>query len=219
MEKLAAFDEQLDRVSAKIHYADGGFTVSGGDAIAAPGRIRFDGSYDKTEAIKFNVDAENVPGSRIKMLNKVPMRPDGSLTAKLSGIGRMVRNEFELTAVNGTASGHNVTLNGDSVGDITLSAQTKGTDLMVHASANVRGAKLEGDGVWKLEGDDPGTITIQAQRVDLNTARRVYMIGGTDEQKNETLPFEGFVDGRAKYPLHCVNRWTFEPKSRSTNCK
>jgi translocation and assembly module TamB len=198
VEKLAAFDEQLDRVSAKIHYSDDAITVSGGDAPIGAGRLHFDGAYDKNQAIQFAVTAENVPGSRIKALGKLPMKPDGIINAKLTGAGRMVKDEFDLTSISGDASGRNITLNGDGVGDISLTAQTRGQDLNVHATAVVRGAKIDADGAWRLEGDDPGSVNIQAQRVDLATAHRIYMIGGTNEQKNEVLPFEGFVDGRAK---------------------
>jgi len=201
VEKLAAFDEQIDRVSAKIHYAGDTVTVTGGDAVLGTGRIHFDGSYDKAETISFAVTAENVPGSRVRALGKLPMRPDGIINANMKGTGRMVKGEFELTSASGDASGRNITLNGDGVGDVSLTAQTRGVDLSVHATANVRGAKIEADGAWKLEGDVPGSVTIQAPRVDLATAHRVYMIGGTDEQKNELLPFEGFVDGRAKVAI------------------
>jgi translocation and assembly module TamB len=201
VEKPSAFDEQADRISAKIHYADGAITLSGADAVLGTGRIHFDGSYDKMEAITFAVVAENVPGSRIKRLGKLPMRPDGILNANVKGTGRIVKGEFELTSATGDASGRNITLNGDVVGDVSVTAQTRGVDMSAHATATVHGAKIQADGAWKLEGDDAGSVTIQAQRVDLATAHRVYMIGGTDEQKNEVLPFEGFVDGRAKIAI------------------
>lgn len=201
VEKLAAFDEQADRVSAKIHYADQSWTVAGGDATIGPGHVRFDGTFDKAEAVRFAIDAENLPASRIRALSRLPMRPDGIIRAKLTGAGRVVKGEFDLTSVGGEASARNITLNGDGVGDVSLTMRTRGPDLAVHATAIVRGAKLEADGAWKLEGDDPGSVAIQAPRVDLATAHRVYMIGGTDEQKNEVLPFEGFVDGRARVAI------------------
>jgi translocation and assembly module TamB len=201
VEKLAAFDEQIDRVSAKVHYSDDALLISGGDAIAGPGRIHFDGSYDKAGAIVFAVTAENVPGSRVKALGKLPMRPDGVINANVKGTGRIVKGEFQLTSAAGTASGRSITLSGDGVGDISVTAQTHGTDLSMHVAATVRGAKIEADGAWKLEGDEPGSVTLQAQRVDLATAHRIFRIGGTDEQKNEVLPFEGFVDARAKVAI------------------
>ncbi len=209
VEKLAAFDEQLDRVTAKIHYADGAVAISAGDAAFGLGRIRFDGSFDKSEAIRFDVIAQNISASRIRALNKLPMRPEGELAAKLNGTGRMVKDQFELISLAGDASARNVTLNGDSVGDFSLTAQTKGPDLTAHATAIVHGAKIEAEGAWKLSGDDPGSVTIQAPRVDLATAHRVYMIGGTDEQKKEALPFEGFVDGRAKVAISLRNPQAF----------
>ncbi len=201
VDRLAAFDEQAEHVTAKIHYASDSITVSSADAVMGAGRIHFEGFLDKTEAIAFSIKAENVPGSRIHAFSKLPMRPDGSLNANLSGSGRLIKGEFELSSIAGDASGRNITLNGDGVGDISLTAKTLGTNVSVHANANVRGAKMEADGSWKLDGDYPGSVTIQAQRVDLATAHRIYMIGGTEEQKNEVLPFEGFVDGRAKVAI------------------
>ena len=201
VEKLAAFDEQLDRVSATIHYAGDTVTISGGDAVAGTGRLHFDGSIDKGETVKLAVAADKLPATRINALGKLPMRPDGIINAKFSGTGRFMKDQFELTSASGDASAQNVTLNGDGVGAISLTAQTQGSDLSVHATANIRGAKIQAEGAWKLEGDEPGSVTIQSQRVDLATAYRVYRIGGTDEQKNETLPFEGFIDSRAKVAI------------------
>lgn len=201
VEKLAVFDEQIDSVSGKIHYADDAWAVSGGDAAVGAGRIRFDGSYSKAGAVMFDIAADNIAASRVKALAKLPMRPDGILHAKLSGTGRMVKGEFELTSLGGDASARNVALNGDGVGDVSLTGQTSGAELSVHAAASVRGAKIEADGTWKLEGDDPGSMNIHAQQVDLATAHRIYMIGGTDEQKSEVLPFEGFIDSHAEVAI------------------
>ena len=201
VEKLAVFDELLDRANAKIHYVDHSFTITAGDASVGPGRMHFEGSYSKTAEIQYSITAESLPGSRIKALAKLPMRPDGILTAKLNGTARTVKGAFELLSVSGSASARNITLDGDAVGDISLTAQTRGEDLAVEGTAMIRGAKILGNGAWKLTGDNPGSITIQAPRVDLATAYRVYRIGGTNEQKNEVLPFEGFVDGRAKVAI------------------
>ncbi len=103
------------------------------------------------------------PDRACSALGKLPMRPDGIINANLKGTGRIVKGEFELTSAAGDASARNITLNGDGVGDISLTAQTRGADLSVHATAIVHGAKIEADGAWKLEGDDPGSVTIQAR--------------------------------------------------------
>jgi len=89
------------------------------------------------------------------------MRPDGILHAKLADRTH-VKGEFELTSIAGDASARNVTLNGDGVGDVSLTAQTRGADLSMHATAMVRGATIEADGTWKLAGDEPGSVNIQA---------------------------------------------------------
>ena len=115
----------------------------------------------------------------------------------------MVKGEFELASAAGTASGRNITLNGDGVGDVSLTLDTRGADLTAHATGVVHGAKIEADGEWKLakETISRSVAMSTTQRVDLATAHRIYMIGGTDEQKNEVLPFEGYVEGRAKVAI------------------
>lgn len=198
VEKLAAFDEQLDRVSAKIHYADHSVAVSSGDAQAGPARIHFDGSYSQSSGdVRFSVAAENLPASRIHALTRLPMRAEATLAAKFTGGGRYASGSFDLQSLSGDASARNLTLDGDSVGDVSATAQTQGSNLSVRAAATIRGAKFDAAGGFTLSGDDPGSLAIHAQRVDLATAHRIYRIGGTNEQKSEVLPFEGFLDGSA----------------------
>ncbi len=197
-EKLSAFDEQADRASATIHYAGHAVTVSAGEAQAGPARLRFEGAYAQSSGeTRFSVTVDNLPGSRIHALAKLPMRADGILSAKFSGAGRIAGGAFDLRTLSGDASARNITLDGDGVGDVSVTAQTQGLDLSVHASAIVRGAKIDATGAWSLTGDDPGSLSIRSQRVDIATAHRIYRIGGTNEQKNEVLPFEGFIDSRA----------------------
>ncbi|HVO97779.1 MAG TPA: translocation/assembly module TamB domain-containing protein [Bryobacteraceae bacterium] len=198
VEKLAVFDEQVDRASATLHYADHNIAVSSGNAQTGPARIRFDGAYSQSSGdTRFSVTAENLPGARIHALSKLPMHADGTVTAKFSGTGRVAGGAFALRTLSGDATARDITLDGDGVGDLSLTAHTQGSDLSVRANATVRGAKFDATGAWKLEGDDPGSLTIHAQRVDIATAHRIYRIGGTNEQKNEVLPFEGFIDSHA----------------------
>jgi len=196
-EKLAAFDEQVDRVSGQVHYADRSVIVTAGDARAGAGRIRFEGSYAESGETKFSVTAENLPAVRIHALTKLPMRADGILAAKFSGTAHATENTFDLKTLTGTGSARNVALDGDNVGDVSLTAEMRGAELAVHSTATVRGVNFDATGAFTLTGDEPGTVTIQAPRIDIATAHRIYRIGGTNEQKNEVLPFEGFLEGRA----------------------
>jgi translocation and assembly module TamB len=200
-ERLAAFDEVLDRLSGKVHYADHAVTVSAGDAQAGAGRLHFEGSYAESGETKFNVTAENLPAVRIHALAKLPMRADGILTAKFSGTAHVTPSAFDLKTLNGTGSARNVALDGDNVGDVSLTAEMRGSELAVRSTATVRGVKFDATGAFTLTGDEPGTVTIQAPRIDIATAHRIYRIGGTNEQKNEVLPFEGFLEGRATVAL------------------
>ncbi len=62
----------------------------------------------------------------------------------------------------------------------------------MHASAKARDISVDGDGSWKLTGDEAGSATIRFSRTSVASLHRVVMAGGPLE--NAVLPFEGLID-------------------------
>ena len=88
---------------------------------------------------------------------------------------------------------HGVTWDKQVLGDVSMTAKTQGADLAVQASARVRDITIDGEGSWRLAGDDPGTATVRFSRTSVASLHSVVMAGSP--QENVAPPFEGFIDG------------------------
>ncbi len=199
VEKPAGFGEQLEHLRAQVRYSPEDIEVTAGEADGATGKLLFQGGYRhtqedlKTGDLRFDVTAQGVVLSSIRNYQALQTSVDSKIDGKAEGTARIVNGVAVLTAVNGDAKAHSVTWDKQALGDVSITAQTHGLDLAVHANAKVRDISVEGDGSFRLTGDDPGSATIRLSRASLASIHSVTMAGGPLE--NYVLPFEGFIDG------------------------
>jgi translocation and assembly module TamB len=203
VEKPAAFGEQADRARANVRYSPGAIEITAGEADAGAAKLRFQGSYQhrqddwKNGAVRFEVAAQGLQASRVEAFKKRQTQFDGRLDGKAVGAARMVNGDFSLDSVNGDAAIRNLTVSGEAVGDLALTAAMQGADLSVRATAQLRESRIQAQGSWHMEGDDPGSATIRFPRMSVAALHDLAMIGGTPAQKSAAPPFEGYVEGGA----------------------
>ena len=199
VDKPAGFGEQLDRLRAKVRYSPETIDITEGEAEGAPGKVLFQGGYRhvandwKNGDARFDLTAHGVVLSSIKTFATLQTGVDSKIDGKAEGTARISNGALILTAVNGNLAAHGVTWDREALGDASITAQTKGEDLAVHASAKVREISVDGDGSWKLTRDDAGSATIRFSRTSIASLHRVVMTGAPLE--STVLPFEGFIDG------------------------
>ena len=189
VEKPAAFGEQVDRLSANVKYSPVTIDVTAGEAEAGSGKLRFQGGFKHREGdwkngdLRFDLVAEKLPISRADAISKLQPGLDGILEGKADGTARLVKGELSPTSVTAGISVKSVTLDREQLGDVSMTAETHGPDLTVHASAQILGSSLQGQGSWRLEGDDPGTATIQFARTSIADLHSLVMTGHARTEK------------------------------------
>ena len=202
VQKPAAFGEHADRVRASLRVSANSLEVSGGTAEDGPSRVQFSGAYQSMGSdwtagdVQFQVATQNLLASRVEALAAIQPPLEARLTANVRGQGRVAKGAFALTSAAGTASAQAVTIDHQPVGDIALTAETRGSDVSVGAKGKLEEASFEGQGSWSLVGDELGTATLRFSRMNLASVNRLVMLGGTAEEEQSVLPFEGFVEGR-----------------------
>jgi translocation and assembly module TamB len=217
VQKPAAYGEQVDRVRADVRYRLGELDIANGIANDGTSELRFSGNYRhpendlKSGDVSFDATAQSVTASRIERIAKLSPPVDGQLAGRLSGSGRVANGKFELTAatVNLTAKG--VTIDEEPIGDLTLMAETKGSDMTVNATGTVRDSKVEANGKWRLQGDAPGEATVKFSRMSLDSLHDLALLG-RKEDRPEAPPFEGFVQGGATVTLALQKPEAFHAK-------
>jgi translocation and assembly module TamB len=199
-ERPAALGEQLDRLRANLRYSPGVLEFRAGEADDGPGKLRFQGSYRhrgddwKNGDLQFDLAAEGLPAMRVESFANLHSGVEATVDAKAGGTARVLNGELALTSVNGEMRARDVTLDREPLGEISLTAQTRGVELGIRATGTARDAAIEAQGAWRLEDDYPGSATIRVPRASLATLHDLVMIGSKPEQKTEP-PFQGFVAG------------------------
>jgi translocation and assembly module TamB len=217
IQRPAAFGEQIDRLRADAHYRPGELDIANGVATDGTSELRFSGNYRhpendvKSGDLSFDVTAQNVAASRIEYVAKLSPPVDGLLAGRLSGTGRITKGSFELTAATVDLMGKGITVNEEPIGDFTLTAETKGSEMTVRAGGNIRESTVEANGKWRLEGDAPGEATVKFSRLSIDSLHDLVMLG-RKEDRPAPPPFEGFVEGGATVTLPLQKPEAFRAK-------
>jgi translocation and assembly module TamB len=217
IQRPSGFGEQIDRVRAEAHYMPGELDITNGVASDGMSELRFSGNYRhpendlKSGDVTFDMTAQNVTASRIESVAKLSPPVDGLLAGRLGGTARITKGSFELTGatVNLTAKG--ITVDEEAIGDLTLTAETKGNEMTAHASGNIRETTVEATGKWRLEGDAPGDATVKFSRMSIDSLHELVMLG-RKEDRPAAPPFEGFVQGGATITLSLQKPEAFHAK-------
>ncbi len=196
---LSAFGEHLDRVHAAVRYSPAEIDVSSGEAHQGGAQATFAGAFVHTPGdwsngdIRFEAATPGVDLASIRTLHKLQPSLSAKVDGEASGSVRLSKNALSLTSINGRANAHSVAWDRQPLGEISATAETRGSDLAIRAGAQVRDIKFDAQGSWRLAGDDPGSATLHVSRASVASLSTVILAGGPLE--GSVPPFDGFVDG------------------------
>ncbi len=199
----AGFNEKLDRLRGTVHYAASSVRFTNAEASQGAARVTFSGSYQsaspdwKRGDLTLDANARAVDMTRVAALHALLPDVAGTVDSKFNLRASVAPNAFAPHEWNGDVNVHRLVIAGETLGDVTLTGQTHGTDLAVRTTAKFHDATLEAQGTWKLEGDLPGFATLKVSRLSVASLRDLATIGGPEAEKNTPLPFDGFVEAGA----------------------
>ncbi len=195
---LAARDETLDRLTAALTIAGDTLTIQRAHASAGSGQIEGDGMFQHaagdwtTGRIEFRMTGKALALARVHHVQEMRAGLGGQADWTAQGTARVAKNEFRVVTLASQGSVRQVSLDGRRYGDLTMSANSRGSILGIRAQANLFGTTpVQGSGEWKLEGDDPGHGEIVVPRITVATLHELL-----PNPQRKQLPFEGFVEGR-----------------------
>src|ERR1035441_3727634 len=101
---------------------------------------------------------------------------------------------YRLAALTADLTGHGLQLTDLAFGDAHLSISSEGPVARASFESNIANSEIRGSGEWRLEGDYPGTATIDFSKVDLARLRN-WIQAPTAAQPDA---FAGFAQGRLR---------------------
>src|SRR5881409_1580108 len=105
-----------------------------GERLHAHGRQALGGEID----LQFDLAAEGLPAMRVEAFANLHSGVEATVDAKAGGTARVLNGELALTSVNGEMRARDVTLDREPLGEISLTAQTRGVELGIRATGTAR---------------------------------------------------------------------------------
>jgi len=198
-----ALGEKLDRIRADLRYLPGELRVTNGVATDGPSQIRFNGRYAhpptdyRSGDVTFEAVSENLPSGRLERVARIRPAVAAMFSGRVSGTGRLERGAFSLRTATADLSARDIRVEGEDIGNLKVTAETRGTQLTMNAGGNIRESAVEVSGSWALDGEQPGTATLKFSRLGVGTLHELSMIGDSPEEHRDDLQVEGYIEGGA----------------------
>ncbi len=174
--------ETFDRFAGTLNYSGATADLANAQLAAGARRLALEAHYQHQPGnfgngqLRFKLDSNAMPLAQFKIVSKD--YPGIGGTAELHGSGvldiapaKPGQPGFHLVALNGTLAGRGLRINDQPLRDGTLTATTKGTELVAHFDSELAGSLIQGDGKWSLTDDYPGTVQLSFKRLDLERLR------------------------------------------------
>jgi translocation and assembly module TamB len=136
---------------------------------------RFTGSvaYDlDSRNYRFDLTGANIELANFQRFDLPRLSVQGQAGFHLTGSGT-----GDAPAINGEIDLRNIVLNRETVGSLTILAETHGEDVQVRGRSNFENAELNVDGSIHLGGEWPGQVAMKFSHLDFDPLIRAYFQG------------------------------------------
>jgi translocation and assembly module TamB len=194
--------ETFDRLAAQFHSAGNRIEVTSGQLAAGSKQARLAGTFDHPAGqydsgrLSFQVSTNAMPLDEIRTLENSRQGLRGSVTVTASGEAAVGGAGFRLSGLQAEVDGRGLQLTGQALGDATLTANSEGQVLRAHLESNFADSKVLGDGEWRLEGDDPGSATVNFSKLDFAQLRAWIAPSQPQSKGPAEQPLAGFAEGQ-----------------------
>jgi translocation and assembly module TamB len=136
---------------------------------------RFTGlvAYDlENKNYRFDLTGDNIELANFKRFDLPRLSVQGQAGFHLTGSGTA-----DAPVINGEIDLRNIVLNRETVGSLTVLAETHGEDVQLRGRSNFENAELNVDGAVRLRDDWPGQVTLKFSHLDFDPLIRAYFQG------------------------------------------
>ena len=189
-----AHGRPIRALTAQIVFANHGVQLDGIHLQAAHGTVSGSAAYNfHTHEVKLDLSGQSIDLGDVPEVQRPRLHIAGVANFTVKGSGTR-----DQPVINGHFQVGSLTLNGDTVGNITADAVTRGRQLTLTARSNFPHATLTLDGSVDLQGDMPGSATLRFANLDVNP----FLPEGMRNQvtRQASLDGEAHLTGPLKQP-------------------
>lgn len=207
--------EPFDRLTAHLEADSRTVSAANGELTAGAKQVGFSATFEHpagslaTGRVRFRVASNQMPLEAIETVHRE--RPDvqGTVAIAAEGSVQLVAAQagelgIRVSALRAEATAHGVRAGQQILGDAHFTAATAGQALQARLDSDFAGSTIHGEGSWRLEGEYPGSATIQFSRIDFTRLRPWLAPGqsGIADRISGWAEGEVRLEGPALEPRH-----------------
>lgn len=174
--RLTAYGEPFQSFSSQLRLE--GKEVQLNDLVLVHNGSRLTGSaaYNSvTQGFRFDLAANNIDLATLRRLQAPRLSMAGNANLHLSG--SLAGDGAGAPVINGRLDIANLALNREVLGNVNVTLETRGEELVVRGRSSFEDASVNLDGVLQLRGDFPGQMKLAFAHVDFDPLLRAYLQG------------------------------------------
>ncbi|HYX52576.1 MAG TPA: translocation/assembly module TamB domain-containing protein, partial [Candidatus Limnocylindrales bacterium] len=173
LNKLTAYGEPFNSFHSQFQFAGKQFQFN--NLVLTHNSAQLTGNYGYNFAagnFQFDLTGSNIDLASMHIFESARLTVEGKGAFHLLGSGTAAA-----PAVTGRLDLRDVVLNHELVGNMTVTGETTGSDLVLQGRSNFKDASLNVDGKIQLRGDWPGQMTLRFAQLDFDPLIRAYFSG------------------------------------------
>lgn len=206
--------EHVDRIVGQARVTDSGVDLVSGTVSAGKSVVRVEGAYHplrgnwRSGVVRVKMASEKLALELIPPVRERVAGLRGMAKVDLDAVARVDSGGFYLRRLDGAISSSGLTLDGKSLGTLTLDGRSRKDVLKLHATVALRGSKVDADAEITLDGDYPAHGEIRFQPLDV--AAVVGLASGRPAKNGQPPAVTGTIYGRASFsgPLRWMEKLT-----------
>src|SRR5262249_2531380 len=154
-----------------VRYRADAIEVATGTLSDAMSSIRFSGTYRpagkdwSSGTVTFDAATQNLPANRFQRVAALRPAIEAALTGRIQGSGDVVKGQFAIRSAQADLALDRIRIDKNDIGNLAVGAETRDSQLQVHATGKVRESAVEARGAWRIDGDNPGTASVRFSRL------------------------------------------------------
>ncbi len=174
--KLTAYGETFQSFNSQLRIDGKEVQLNNLVLVHHRGRVTGSAAYNAgTQGFRFDLAASNIDLATIRRLQAPRLAMAGNAGFHLSG--SMAGDGAGAPVINGRLDIANLELNREVLGNVNVTLETRGQELVVRGRSSFEDATVNLDGVVQLRGDLPGQMKLTFAHVDFDPVLRAYLQG------------------------------------------
>jgi translocation and assembly module TamB len=199
VDRPAAFGEKFEQLRARGRVTGDFFEITSGALKMPTSQLEFTAAYIRaasgwaTGSLRFHVAGSGMLLDQFERVRSLEAGLTGQLALRAIGVAHVRNGDLDVDTLDSQIRVSGVALGASPIGNLNISARTRGDVLQASVEGAVRGSKISGSGEWRLEGDYPGRAQVEFGPLPLAALHEIAMRGKVDQG----LPFIGSIVGNA----------------------